>query len=113
MVVGRVLADKLPDEPGGGNEREQEAVEVGEQLHLESRFPEYSLKVALRVAAEMMVGDVVGAPHPAVGRNGQQKRSAGLEPQMDRSQRYDVAANMLENVEKRDQVVVVPLEHRQ
>src|SRR6185369_1128895 len=80
LVIRRTTARYLSDQPCGGDKRVKQGVEVAQKLHLKSTAQEQLLKAALRVAAKMVMSRVVRAPHPGIGRHGQQELAPRLQP---------------------------------
>ena len=63
----------------GNREREQQAVEIADRVELQRRAFDQRLQRALRIAALVMVDDVVRRPHPLVRGDGHDELAAGLE----------------------------------
>jgi len=61
----------------------------------------------------VVVRDIVRAPHPFVGGDGDQQRSPGLEPIENRGERALVVDDMLKHVEQCDEVVGTGRKHRE
>jgi len=55
----------------------------------------------------MMVGDVVRGPHPGMGRHSHHELAGGLELGGDGGERRSVVVDMLDDVERADQIVIV------
>jgi len=70
-------------------------------------------QAALRIAALVMVEVVVRRPHPLVRRNCQQKRPAGFQAGAQRGNRRAVVLDVLDDIERRDEVVGAALDPAQ
>jgi len=90
-----------------GDEREQHRVEGRKQVDLISRFAREPGEVFLAVAAVMVMRDIVRAPHPRVGRDGEEQRTARFEASKNSGQRALVVDDMLQHIEQGDEIVTV------
>ena len=79
LVVAVLLAGQPARQPRRGGEREEQAVEPAHHLELQAGVCDQRLQRAPRVAALVVVHDVVRAPHPGEGGHGDQDLAAGLQ----------------------------------
>jgi len=105
IVVARRLAGDLADDPDRGGEREEEAVEIADPPDFEARGLGDLPEGAFRIAALVVVGEIVGAPHPLISGHGDQDPAARGELGGDAFERRLVAIDMFEHVEQGDEVV--------
>jgi len=82
----------------------EDGVEVAEVLERESAAPEQVEESLARIAPQMARNVVVRPPHPFVCRHGGQEQAAGLEPRLQCAERARIVLDVLQHVERGDQV---------
>jgi len=109
-LVAAFAVAQPPGDPRGGDQRIEQRVEVAHVPHAEPARIEGGAERAGGVAALVMMGDVVGAPHPGGRRHGQHHPSAGRELAAQHAERAMIVPDMLQHVEQQDQVVMPVLQ---
>jgi len=77
IVAAALAAQQLAEHADGGDHREQQRVEMGDVPHPVARTLDHPGQRGGGVAALVMMGEVVRAPHPGRRRHGQQQAPAG------------------------------------
>ncbi len=104
-IVAVLVAGRPSREPRRGRDREEQAVEVGEQFDLQPGLRDGGAEALLGVAALVMVDLVMRAPHPGMGRHGEEDAAVWPEPFGHAYERGPVLLDMLEHIEDGDEVV--------